>query len=205
MIWTEEDKAIAFNLLDNGATAREVGEKLGRSKNSVISLFNRAKTEEQAKRRDMRQFWTDDERQLASELWALDYTVSQIAERLGRPRSAISHQMTTHRQLFPKKGGNTYGHLAGIHKDFWKVVKPTAENTILEYEFTETPVPEDAKLVPYMDLQPRHCKWICDDFWTEFDLEKSKCCGISVLNYKGSTMQRQYCEQHYLASIKKDP
>lgn len=204
MIWTEEDKAIAFNLLDNGATAREVGEKLGRSKNSVISLFNRAKTEEQAKRRDMRQFWTDDERQLASELWALDYTVSQIAERLGRPRSAISHQMTTHRQLFPKKGGNTYGHLAGIHKDFWKAVKPTAENTILEYEFTETPVPEVAKLVPYMDLKARECKWLIEDFWHEPSSE-SICCGLAVLNYKGSTMQRNYCEQHYLASIKKDP
>jgi len=201
--WSEEETTKAMGLLADGKTASEVAEVLGRSRNSIISLYQRRKKDGEF-RRDMTTFWTAEEHDIAVEMWRNDEPVEMIALRLKRSKEAILARARINKECFPFRSSK--GNLAHVTRNILyhseRLEKPTPENTVIQYEYQEIPIPEDAKLVSFVDLEPRQCKWACDSFWDEFSAEETKFCGKPVFNYKGTSMQKAYCECHYKASVK---
>lgn len=140
-----------------------------------------------------RKKWSTEEDELCQYLWNIEgKSLTYIGNILGRDRSTVSSHMSANRENFHKKG-------KGI-SSVKLIEKPSPENTVIEYEYVDVPNPEGALLVSFIDLKPRTCKWICSDFWDEYDEETTKCCGLGVLNYKGTNLQKSYCPEHYEAA-----
>lgn len=192
--WTEDEIATVISLLSEGKSMREAGEAIGKSKSAVAGFINRGDYGDFKPGRIELQ---DEEKQVIRDLWYTKLSVLEIAQKIGRSSSAVSKY--AHRVGLGRKdvsGFKRHVSLESLNKTL-----PYGER---EYEFTETPLPENAPLIPFLDLKPGQCKWVCNEFYDEYSVEETKCCGLPVLNYKGTAMQRNYCQAHYNASIKKD-
>lgn len=202
MKWSIEEKQEMMRLLAEGNSMRQVGEILGRSKNAIISQYNKTKPIDHSPSHKIHVPWSQEDHEKAIELWDLGSTVETIANTLGRTKDAIFAYTKEHREFFAHRQKQDASLALKSFYGTLQIEKPKPENTVIEYEYEEIPVPENAPLVSYLDLKPHKCKWICDEFWDEFDIETSKCCGLDVENKHGSAMQKNYCERHYKASVR---
>lgn len=200
--WSIEEKQEMMRLLAEGKSMRQVGEILGRSKNAIISQYNKTKPIDHIPLHKINVPWSEEETQKAAELWNSDTRTAIIAKILGRTEKAVFSYAKERKELFKPRAKVDISVALKAFYGTLNTEKPTPENTVIEYEYEEIPVPENAPLVSYLELKPHKCKWICDEFWDEFDIETSKCCGLDVENKHGSVMQRNYCEKHYKASVR---
>lgn len=191
--YSREEIDFVLDAVSSGASYAEVAEKSDKTVESVSWIYSFYKTEEMPKVSD-RKKWTAEEDEICQRLWNVEgKSLTYIGNVLGRDRSTVSSHMSANRERFQKKGKSVVAQSKLAEK-------PTPENTVIEYEYVDVPNPEGALLVSFIDLKPRTCKWICSDFWDEYDEETTKCCGLGVLNYKGTNLQKSYCPEHYEAA-----
>lgn len=146
-----------------------------------------------------KRLWSVKDQTIAAEMWKNDATYRQIGLVIGKTRTTVGAYMLWHRDLFPKKGKTSLFFKGG---DVLNREKPTPENTTIQYDFKEIPMPDDALGIPFVDLQTGQCSWIMETFWQESSMT-SPCCGKSVMNLRVKGMQQSYCDFHYNAALEK--
>jgi len=197
--WAIEEKDFVFESFANGLSASKIGECLGRTKNSVIALFNRERERRGVKALAVKSpEYSKDEIEQARNLWATGLTAQEIANQIGKGRG-IEKFLYANKHLFPPRPASK---LTAVAERIRNLEKPTPETVVIQYEYKEIPIPEGALSKPFFSTEVGECTWILEDFWTEPKYD-SPCCGMAVSDRKGQGLKRTYCQYHYSASLEK--
>lgn len=142
--------------------------------------------------------WTDDEKQILTDMYLAGESITKIANKLSRTIAQVRGfiERNKHRMPDEKQESKIRHQVRTRNLD----EKPTPETVTIQYEFTEYPMPEEALMIPFKDVKPGQCGWLSGGFWDEPHSE-TPCCGLPVYDPNGKGLRRQYCEFHYKISI----
>lgn len=191
MKWTDKEVKLLQSHVNSQKTINEISVDMGRTRNSIKQKLNSLGLVATKAKSGVDKRYTDDQLEAAIVLWSFGRTSREVAEETGINHGTLRKLMSEHRNLFPRRETT---------KAFCLVDKPTPETVVIQYEFKEYPMPDDALMIPFEDIVAGQCTWLSGDFWDE-PKNDTPCCGKNVYDLRGKGGRRYYCEFHYRISV----
>jgi len=182
--WTEDDKQKTKELWSQGKSQSEIGLIIGRSRNSIARLIHTYREEFERRQKPV-------DRDKIKELEAAGHSAKEIQQLTGYANDTVL---------------NTIDESSKNRRSLMTITtreKPTPENTVIQYEFTEHAMPENALNTPFFCLEVGQCHWVSGGFWDEVKYD-TPCCGLSVVDRLDKGMKRSYCQFHYEVALRKE-
>lgn len=156
--WTEEQDRIRLAMIAEGKSASEIGEALGKSRNSVIG---RSRRQERGMDTGNRIIWTPERYAKLERLFCQSYTTAQMAEALECSTHVISRRLSILRQRKQLRGR-----------------AKTASSPRPKFTWrNRPPVMSQGEPVSFLDLKSNHCRYIIGPV----DFERTMYCGSPAM------------------------
>ena len=194
--WTQDEESKVICLVNDGYSITEIARLINRTRNSVKQKVSSLGLDAVKKFRSGNEKYTEDQIIEASKLWNEGkLSSSEISNQIGILDSSFRKIRQQRQELFAKREPATLIKLE-------RKAKPSPENTVIQYEFTEIEAPSGALYKPFFCTEVGECAWILQDFWSETRFD-SPCCGLPVVDQRGKGLKKSLCQYHYDASVEK--
>lgn len=158
--WTEEQDRVRLAMIAEGKSASEIGDALGKSRNSVIGRSRRRQHGmENGNRSGI--IWTPERYAKLERLFCQSYTTAQMAEALECSTHAISRRLSILRQRKQLQGRAKAA--SGPRPKFTWRDRP--------------PIMSKAEPVSFLELKSNHCRYIVGPV----DFERTMYCGSPAM------------------------
>lgn len=183
--WSDEERLQAIELFKTGKTYGQIATALNRDLRSIGAIVSEGR----------RVIWDNHEE--LKRMWAEGMTAREIGELTGKTGANIFAYFKKFREDFPRKTEESTKSL------FKARIELTPENTEIQYEFVEHPMPDNALMTPFYCLEVGQCSWVSGGFWDKVSYD-TPCCGLPVVDRRGKGLVKSFCRFHYEVSIVKE-
>ena len=195
--WTDAEKTIAVQMWRDDYSSQQIADRLGRTKNSIVSLARRERDRFPQRRMSpssaevtttarKRFVWTEELKAKAARMWSAGELVVKIAAAIGCSATTVNDMAYDNRERFPKrKRIPTVVRIKGIPE---VPVETLMNNTAKTHIFDAVPFQlKGVALVKFLNLREGQCKFPVDN---ELGPDMG-CCGVQI-----SDSHPSYCSHH---------